>query len=127
MAKIIMNQKIKQNKIDFVKVFCAGVYASEGNPINDKAALAIKKLKYRKQPHKSTNIKNLNLNEYKVFALTSDHKKYIDACSQSALDIIGFDILDPFGGSQDDYDTCARQIEQFADAILSELFIIEIK
>lgn len=125
MAKAILSQKIKQHKINYVKVFCAGVFASEGMSMSDKAVTSLKKLKYKKTLHKSSNIKNFNLNEYKIFALTADHKKHIDAYSQSALDVIGFDIIDPFGGTQEDYDNCARQIEQFADAIIKEIAVIE--
>ena len=127
MAKMILNQKVKKNKIDFIKGFSAGVFAGEGEQMSPKSASAIKKLKYRANQHKSTNISNLNLNEYKIFTLTSEHKKFVDATCQSALDVVGFDILDPFGGTQADYDACAVQIEQFVDAILKQISVIEVR
>jgi len=130
MAKMIFAQKLKKAGANYIKVFSAGVSSSGGKEMTKESVVAIKKLGYRKERHKSTNVNSLNLNEFKIFALTNAHKAVLannGVKSRSASDIIGFDIADPFHMPQAAYDECAVQIEKFCEAILKEILTVEIK
>lgn len=127
MAKMMLNQKLKRAGIPYIKVFSAGVLSKGGKEIAKESALALKKLGYRKEKHVSSNISRFNLNEYKIFTMTDEHKNVLGNGAQSAKDLLGFDLADPYGGSQEEYDECAKQMEQFVDSVLSNVVTWEVK
>lgn len=127
MAKIVLKQKLKKAGVTYIKVFSAGFSCLDGEPMTKESEIALKKLGYKKEKHLSTNLKTLNLNDYKIFALTEAHKEALGGRCQSAKDLLGYDILDPWHMPQEIYDNCAEQIEKFCDAVMVQVVTVEVK
>ena len=121
MAEIILKQKLKEAEIKHIEVFSAGVCCVNGQDMTDKSGVALEKLGYNFSSHKSTDINTLKLNEYQIYTMTEGHKSGVNAPCQSASDITGLDISDPWMKSQEVYDKCAKQIENFCDEIIQQI------
>jgi len=123
MAEAIMNEKIRQGGlVDEVKVLSAGLYAIGGGPASVGAQQAMAKRGLDLTKHQTRQL----LPEYVqaadlVLAMTEAHKRVlvemvpqagekIQTLAESAAETE--DVLDPFGGGAEIYESCAEEIEQ---------------
>lgn len=114
----------------------AGLHAAAGQPITPLAAQALTRRQIPLTPHRARAItEDLVAQADFIFCMTDQHaaalrSRYPDASHKvRVLGACGFerqvdaqcDIVDPFGGSDADYERAAQQIEQAIVAVFAEL------
>ena len=123
MAERLMKRKLKEQKItDNIKITSKGINA-KGDNINDKAKDVLKKFKALASNRKSVKLGKID-KETLYIVMTENMKPYVKApLLLSARDLIGTDILDPFGQSEEVYLQTAKQIIQALDCLIEKIKI----
>jgi len=124
MAQAIAKQKIKLAGVDnVIKVESAGLFVNDGDKINEKAKIALKKLGIKATSRKAKQIRTQDLDKYKlIITMTGAQKEKINRKNCfSVYDFCKQEIMDPFGQSQEVYDATAKQLEFAVDVILKKI------
>ena len=127
MAEYIMKHLLKENGVENVSVSSAGIYASEGKPMSENSAKALKTLgiDYAGE-HKSRRFTGDMAKEQDlILTVTDDHK----ACIPVRLDnmfsfreYVGVqDVGDPYGSNEEIYLNSAKQIYIAVQKIIEKL------
>jgi len=113
----------------------AGLHAAAGQPITPLAAQALTRRQIPLTPHRARAItEDLVAQADFIFCMTDQHAAALRSCCPDAshkVRVLGAcgsrqvdaqcDIVDPFGGSDADYEHAAHQIEQAIVAVFAEL------
>ena len=124
MAQAIAKWKIKHAGLDkIIKVESAGLFANEGEGVNEKAKIALKKLGITAPKSKAKNINSGRLDKYKlIITMTNAQKNQINKNNCfSIYDFCKFEIVDPFGLGQEVYDETAGELNNAIDIILKKI------
>ena len=110
MAQGIFNDKFSGNG------YCcksAGLSALNGVPPTENAVEALKEINIDISSYRSTNIGNVDLNDFDVFAvMTNDHVQVLKLLGvpSEKIKLLGNGVPDPYGGSLDEYRACRDAI-----------------
>lgn len=124
MAQAIAKCRIKKLGLDkIIRIDSAGLCTNAGESVNPKAKEALKKLGIPTPKGKAKNIDLNKINKYKlIITMTSSQKEKINSNNCfSIYDFCKFEIIDPFGQSQQVYDETAKQIELAVEIILKKI------
>lgn len=129
MAEYIMREKLKKNGLIDYSVCSCGVYAVNGAGIHPYAENALKKLGINVEKHIATQISSDIINSCDlIIALSNSHLTYLGNSPKiKTLDSLtgSGDIADPYGGTQEEYISCARRIDTALDKLITFLLNIE--
>lgn len=126
MAQAITADLAKKRGLKDVVVDSAGTGCPYGDPMAENAVKAIK-ARGIEFSHESNKVTEQNLSESDaVICMTPIMRFGIERFVPegklySANDFIGHEIPDPYGGSPEVYEECARQLEKLAAAVLDKL------
>lgn len=137
MAAFLAQQKIRERKLDW-KAESAGLYAIEGQSITKPAASALQEHAVEVTDHKSRSITdNLITDSDVIFTMTASHawelrRRYpqyagkIQALGAFVQDIASepdpqYDIVDPYGGSDEQYRVTADELSRMIDIVFNRL------
>ncbi len=122
MAEAMFKQIAKAKKLKVVASSC-GIYANAGTPISKNANAALRELGYKGSRHKSVALDSVDLKSIDlVVTVTSAHKQLLNVNNAISFnELVGFDIIDPYGGDKQTYVACARQIEQGINKLVNIL------
>ncbi|MBR5899916.1 MAG: low molecular weight protein arginine phosphatase [Clostridia bacterium] len=124
MAEIILKNKLKLAGIKGVRVTSAGTNAIDGDKISKNSSLALKQMGYKTTGFKSKRLTPmLLLKSDLTICMSQSHKAGISSFPgvYSVGEILGKDVLDPYGGSLSDYVDTSRQIEDLCNYLLKKL------
>lgn len=116
MAEGILNQIIKNKKLENISCSSAGIYAQDGTKISENAILACKEIGIDISSYTSKSIFNLkDLNSFNKFAvMNSSHKDaLINLGIKNNIYILNNDlggISDPFGADLKTYIKCRNEL-----------------
>ena len=108
--------KVKEEEIETkfgLSVKSVGTKANEGDAATDKSITAMKKRDYDLTDHKSAPAtKKILERAIRIYCMTKEHrddllKTYASVLKPDRVCTVGTDLVDPYGGSQDDYEKCA--------------------
>lgn len=125
MLETLLKDKIKKlNKT--IEIKSVGLRVIEGDKVNDKARKALKKygLVIR---HKPTQLTSKALERAdSVITMTDDQKFYLrqDKCFYKVFSLretVGFNIPDPYGQGDKEYEMCAENLNVASDIIVKNL------
>jgi protein-tyrosine-phosphatase len=137
MAEFLARFKANSLGLDW-EVHSAGLHATPGHPMSAKSRLALLRRKIDVDKHESTPVsESLVRRADYVFTMTEAHRQdllFRFPFSADKVFTIGafaeggaegaFDVVDPFGESDDIYESCATileaHIEQLVEKLLSE-------
>lgn len=122
MAEAMFKQIAKVKKLK-VQASSCGIYANAGAPISKNANAALRELGYKGTRHKSVALETIKLNTIDLIVTVTDaHKKLLNVNNAiSFSELVGFDIIDPYGGNKQVYVDCAREIEQGVNKLVNIL------
>lgn len=125
MMEAFIKAKVKSlNKA--IEVKSVGLAVRENDKVNIKARKALKKYGIVIR-HKPKNITSKDLERAdSVIAITDDHKYYLknDKCYYKVFSLreaVGFNLKDPYGGTDEEYQKCAEAIDYATDVIVKNL------
>ena len=123
MAEAVLKNKIKVLDIKSVKIESAGLNVEQDAKITDNARKALSDIGIKNVKHKARPLTKEMCKNACVICMTSSHKQRLQGIKNlfSAGDLIGEDILDPYGGDLAVYKNCLKQIEKLAGAVLVEI------
>ncbi|MCQ4022725.1 MULTISPECIES: hypothetical protein [unclassified Ruminococcus] len=119
MAQVIFQNLAYKERLD-CKALSAGVaVGSEGRPATAEAMQAVLRLGLDLSEHKSTSIRSLNADEIDLFvAMTMEHAKVLMNLGAAKNKIYVMNIPDPYGGSQEVYNSCCSAIKAEAEKLV---------
>ena len=115
MAEQIFVDILKSNGVQDVKVASSGLSCINGMDMTEEAKQALVNMGIDPYPHYTTRFDPSMIGEYDlIVGMTTTHKFMIGVLDNviSMQDIAGFDISDPYGGTQENYDECAYNIKK---------------
>lgn len=119
-AERLMKKSLKDRKIDNVKVSSKGLNAT-GENITVQAKLVLKKNHALSSNRKSIILKKVD-NDTLYIVMTESMKKYIDSNKVLTMkDLIGHDILDPYGLGEPEYEQTASQIKIAVERLIEKI------
>ena len=120
MAERLLKKLIKDLKLKDIKVFSKGLNAKKEN-ISENAKLALKHFQALTTDRKSIKLGKIDSAMVYV-AMTEKHKEMIKSSKViSFKELIGFDIIDPYGQDVDTYLDCCAQINEGVKALLEKI------
>ncbi len=115
MAEHIMRKKLADANIDGYEVVSYGVRAAEGADIGEFAKAALEEMGIKAERHSATTIKEEHISSCDlIIALTYRHLVHLNFHKKATvLDaLVGCgDIVDPYGGTLEDYKACAATLD----------------
>ena len=122
MAERLMKKTLKNKRIKDVKVFSRGIFAKKEN-ISLEAKITLKKLNTSATDRKSIKLGKTKKDTLYV-VMTEEMKTYVKADKLITIkQLIGFDILDPYGQDEQVYMQVAKDLMK-ANKILLEKIIL---
>ena len=123
MAEIILKNKIKRCGLTGIRVYSAGITATDGDKISKNSSLALKQLGYKVVGFKSKRLDmKLLLKCDLVICMTEGHKRALGnfphVYSVAEITKVG-DISDPYGGDLTTYIKTSHELEDACNEILS--------
>lgn len=120
MAERLMKRMMKEEKIQDIKVCSKGLNA-RGENIAQNAKVVLKKHKALASDRKSVKLGKPNKDTLYI-VMTESMKPYVKASLVLTMkDLIGYDILDPYGMGEDEYDKTAEQLKQAISKLLEKI------
>ncbi len=130
MAEYILRHLIKSNKVKWWDVCSRGIYVNSGDKINYNSQLVLKEIGIEVNSFNSKQLTQKIIEKsVAVFCMTNEQKKLLEGCGNihSISDVIGFDILDPYGGSLVDYREVCKQLILACQEIFNKFIVGEDK
>ena len=122
MAERLMKKELKDKGIKDVKLSSRGIFAKKEN-ITTQAQATLKKLKAGAGNRKSVKLGKINKDTLYV-VMTEEMKTYVKSGKVLSMkQLIGYDILDPYGQSEEVYLQVAEDIKK-ANKVLLEKIIM---
>lgn len=119
MAERIAKKLAKEKKMNDLKFSSVGIHAT-GENITENTSKALKKLGFDGRKRKSVLLKKTKPNVIYV-AVTSEHKKFINAKKCISFEDLAGGVLDPYGQNLEVYLKSAKQIEQNVELLLNKI------
>ena len=112
MAEGIFKKLLKDNNIENVEVISAGLYANDGSFATRQAKKATEKLGADISEHMSHNLTRADIRTADLIVCmnTTHYEALKPIIPEDKLCVLGNGISDPYGQSQEVYDSCAREI-----------------
>lgn len=127
MAERLLKKKLKDRNINDYTVESAGLCALS-EPISPEAKQSLKKNGYnsRNRISKKLTPQMLNGKNTLFITMTKDQKNHVPAQKVICISEFGCgqDVADPFGSTQDYYDECFRQLDEYTSLILEKIIKI---
>lgn len=120
MAERLMKKYLKVNNIQDVKVSSRGLNAL-GENITDNAKIALKKFNTSSANRKSKKLNNVNKNTLYIVMEDRMKSKINSKKVLSMKDILGEDIIDPYGQSEEFYLLTAEKLVEANKKIINEI------
>ena len=130
MAHAMFSHKYREYHLLNVRSNFCGINAEYGSDINEKSKNALHEYGIARVCGKPTQIDGWMLSEYNlVICMTEDQKEALQVMVADGFvskimcmkDFCGYDIPDPYGGSQEEYNNCLKKIEKAVDRIIEVL------
>ncbi len=113
------------------EILSSGINANEGQPVSENAVQALKEKKIDISNNKAVKLQEqlLSTADY-IFTMTKNHELYLvnaypgfRSKIKRLGDFVGYnkDILDPWGGSLNDYRCCANELEAMLNILAKRL------
>lgn len=120
MAERLLKQQLKFLKLQDIKVFSKGIDAKKEN-ITENAKLALKKFKASSADRKS--IKLGKIDPAMIYVTMTERQKQIIKSNKviAFSELIGHDVLDPYGQDLDVYIDCCNQINDGVKVLLDKI------
>jgi protein-tyrosine-phosphatase len=118
MAEILLRHMLNKEGIKGIEIFSRGLSASDGEPLSEGAAEALKAAHIDPEPHLSRRLQPKDVEKADlILVMTEDHKRtllgqYPEADKKTRL-LGSSDIEDPIGGSPNDYEKCRIEIQNY--------------
>ena len=120
MAERLMKKMLKDRKIEDVKVSSRGLNAN-GENITDNAKQTLKAFGSSSSNRKSVKLGKIDQNTTYV-TMTEAQKNYLNSENViSYKELLGYEIIDPYGQSLDVYKKCAKDIMQGINILIEKL------
>jgi len=120
MAERLMKRMMKERKIEDIKVCSKGIRA-KGENIAENAKLVLKKHKALSSDRKSIKLGKID-KEMLYIVMTENMKPYVKAPRLISMkDLIGFDVLDPYGLGEEEYIQTANQLKSGIERLLIKI------
>ncbi len=119
-AERLFKKMLKNEKVTFIKVISRGLEATKEN-ITYNAKLVLKEYGALDKDRKAIKLGKIDNNTLYV-TMTQEQKNKVK--SQKVIsfrDLVGQDILDPYGQNLDHYRSCAEQIYRGLEKLLKQL------
>lgn len=117
-----MKKLLAERKIENIEVSSAGLSAFYGDEAAAYAVEAAKKLGADISGHRSGRVDSALLSDSIFICMTSRHAAALAPYVEGEkLIVLGQGIPDPYGGSQEIYDTCAENINARLEPLLAEI------
>lgn len=123
MAEGLFKKMLKENGLESVECFSAGISAIEGLPASENAVTAAKELGADISAHKSKRLSRQMTEEASLLVcMTAEHLRFLKNSfnAQNAV-ILKNGISDPYGGNLEAYRLCAAEIQSGLKELLKEL------
>ena len=121
MAERLMKASLKSRKIENISVSSRGLNVESGSVITDNAKKTLKKLKASAANRKAVQLKKIDKSTLYV-TMTTAQKAYVKSARVITFaDLIGCDILDPYGQDEQVYFLTAQQIRQGVETLINKL------
>ena len=122
LAQGLMKKLLIDRGIDGIKVSSAGLAAFTGDEASEKSVNAAKKYGVDISAHRARRVSEYMLENGLFVCMTASHAEALKPfVKEKNLFVIGNGIADPYGGTQDDYDRCARQIREALPRLLCSI------
>lgn len=127
MLMALLRAEVERHNLSDVQVESAGTAAVDGEPASSYARTCMELRGLDLSAHQSQHVDDLDLTSYeRVLCMTSGHaaalrSRGVPALKLSVINAESGGVPDPFGGSLDEYETCARVLDNSARAIVQGL------
>lgn len=118
MAVALWRRAEEADDVDLSDLFSAGLAAYEGQPASEGARAAMERRGRTLAHHRACPVTaDLLTRMDRIYALTAAHRDALLSAAPEVedrltlLDPAGDDVIDPFGGSDEDYEACAQHLE----------------
>lgn len=122
LAEGLMKKLLQERGIDNIDVSSAGLAAYTGDEVSEESVRAAKNYGVDISAHRSRRINSYMLENAVFVCMTAAHeqalKPYVE---KNRLFVIGEGIPDPYGGTQEEYDSCAEKINCSLPDVLSRI------
>ena len=120
MAERLMKKRLKEKKIDGIKVFSKGLNAN-GEGISQNAKVVLKKMKASSAERKSVKLKKIDKDMLYV-TMTDKQKSLLNTKNViSFSSLIGREINDPYGQDEEVYFEVAQDILKGIDILIEKV------
>ena len=127
-AEKVMNKYLKQNNIGDFKCYSCGLNVDKNANINDYVVQILKKYKINVKSRKPRQLTKTLTKKYDLFiTMTKSQKQYIDAKNVFSFGemVFGDDILDPYGGTMEDYTKMANIVNLYCKKLIEKIKLIK--
>ncbi len=122
LAEGLMKKLLKERGIENIEVSSAGLAAYAGDEVSEKSVKAAENYGIDISAHRSRRINSYMLeNAFFVCMTTSHVQALLPYVEENRLFVIGEGIPDPYGGTQEEYDNCAKKINGVLPDILQSI------
>lgn len=122
MAERLMKKMLKEKKLSDVKISSRGIFAKKEN-ITPQAQATLKKLKVGAGNRKSIKLGKTQKDTLYV-VMTEEMKPYVKAEKIITMkQLLGFDIADPYGQSEEFYLQVAKDLQKANEVILEKIIM----
>lgn len=121
LAEGLFKKYIEEKNMGSIDVSSAGISAFPGDEVSKNSVLAAEKRGVDLTSHRAKNLNPQDLTETDLFVcMTESHSKVLKRFCDSSK-IMTLNVSDPYGGSLDTYENCAKQIESYFPQILEKI------
>lgn len=120
LAEVLLREELAQQKIDGISVASAGIFAASGNPASAGSRTVLPSADLDRHRSRQVDEKIIAKADL-ILTMTAGHKESIIQLFPGAADKVHSltqyawgvtaDIVDPFGGGQEEYEVALRDIE----------------
>lgn len=120
MAERIMKKMLKEQNIKDIKVTSKGLYAN-GENITQNAKNVLKKMKYLAVDRKSVKLKKIDSQTLYITMTENQKQKLNCENSISFKSLLGYEISDPYGQSEEVYLSTLKQLEEGVRLLIKKI------
>lgn len=121
LAEGLFKKYIEENNIGSIDISSAGISAFSGDEVSENSVTVAEKRGVDLSSHRAKNLNPQDLIETDLFVcMTESHSKLLERFCDSSR-IMTLNVPDPYGGSLDTYENCAKQIESYFPQILEKI------
>jgi ribosomal-protein-alanine N-acetyltransferase len=122
LAEGLMKKLLTDRGINTFNVTSAGLAAYPGDEVSEKSVIAAQKYGVDISSHRARRISEYMLSDSVFVCMTASHAQaLIPYLEENRLFVLGGGVADPYGGTQEIYDLCARQISDALPDLLAQI------